>query len=63
MKVSVTVDGDLKAILDGTVDAVVGELDGLDEASLQRLAELEAAGKQRKGVADAITAAIEALSE
>jgi hypothetical protein len=55
----------LTLILEGSVDQVKAELDGLTGEQLQRLSELEdgADGKQRKGVADAITAAIEALGE
>lgn len=54
-------DADLKSILDGSVESVAGELDGLDHAQLHRLAELENAGKQRVGVGKAIEAALEAL--
>lgn len=55
----------LSLILEGSVDQVVAELEGLTEAQLQRLAELEAGenGKKRKGVAEAVEAAVEALGE
>lgn len=57
-------DDELSLILDGSVDAVAAELEGLDEDTLRRLYELEAARERpRKGVADAINDAIEALEQ
>lgn len=54
-------DADLLLILGGNVEAVTGEIDGLDVDQLRRLYELESAGKNRKGVAEAINEAIELI--
>lgn len=55
-------DEELAAILAGNVDAVKGSLDGLDVETLNRLTVLEkAADKPRKGVFDALDAAVLAL--
>lgn len=52
----------LTLILEGNIDQVKSELPGLTEPQLQRLAELELAGQGRKGVAEAIEAAVAELS-
>lgn len=58
----VITDEELAAILAGNVDAVKGSLDGLDVETLNRLTVLEqAADKPRKGVFDALYAAVLAL--
>lgn len=49
----------LDLILDGSVENVAAELDGLSVEQLQRLGQLERKGKDRKGVHEAIAAAIE----
>lgn len=49
----------LALILDGSVDSVTAELDGLNEDELRQLDALEAAGKGRKGVHEAIAAALD----
>lgn len=60
-------DEELALILDGNVEQVKAELDGLTAAQLHRLDELEGdkeqGGKQRKGVHDAIADAIAALDD
>lgn len=57
----------LSLILEGNVDQVKAELDGLTVEQLLRLAELEGdaeqGGKQRKGVLEAIDAAVEAADK
>lgn len=48
-------DGDtLATVLDGSVDEVVAQLDNFTVEELVQLRDLEAAGKNRKGIADAI---------
>lgn len=56
-------DEELALVLEGNVDQVAAELDGLTVEQLQRLDAMEASedGKKRKGVADAIADAIAAL--
>lgn len=49
----------LALILDGSVENVAAELDGLSAEQLKRLVQLERKGKDRKGVHEAIAAAIE----
>ena len=57
-------DDELNLILDGNVDQVTAELDGLDAATLERLETLEGRReKPRAGVSKAIAAAIENLGE
>lgn len=60
-------DEELALILEGNIDQVKAELDGLTAAQLHRLDELEGdkeqGGKQRKGVHDAIADAIAALDD
>jgi hypothetical protein len=55
-------DDVLWLILDGSVDDVTAELEGLTPEQLTRLAELEASadGKKRKGVADAVAQYLDA---
>lgn len=50
----VDTDAKLTAILAGTVAEITDALEGLDASELKRIAKLEAKGKGRQGVADAI---------
>lgn len=60
-------DEELELVLEGNVEQVKAELDGLTREQLLRLDELEGdkdqGGKQRKGVHDAIADAIAALED
>lgn len=47
-------DNKITKLLDGSVDDVVAGLEGLTAAELVQLRDSEAAGKNRKGIADAI---------
>lgn len=61
----IVADDQLDLILEGNVESVRAELDGLSSEQLHRLDELEGAegGKRRKGVHDAITDAVAALDQ
>jgi len=51
------------SILDGSVPEIVAQLDGLTAEQLDQLTKLERAGKNRKGVLDAIEEAKEDLED
>lgn len=53
----------LAELLDGNVAGVVAALDGLSRETLNRLQELEAAGKNRKGVLEGLADAFIALAD
>lgn len=58
----VPADGDLAIleVLKGNAEQVIAEIGAFNKEELQRALVLEAAGKARKGVSEAITAALEA---
>lgn len=56
-------DADLLAALSGTNDEVAEHAEGLDEAELIRLGELESIGKNRQGVHNAVEAGIAAFNQ